>query len=44
MTPRAAFWGQLEDPWEENLYFATWLQFMNLIEILEDNIQLNIIS
>ena len=42
--PRAASVGQLEDPWEENLYFATWLLFPNLVEILEDNIQLIILS
>ena len=42
--PRAASGGQLEDPWEENLYFATWLLFPNLVEILEDNIQLIVLS
>ena len=44
MIPRAASGGQLEDPWEENLYFATWLLFPNLVEILEDNIQLIVLS
>ena len=43
--PKGCLWGgQLEDPWEENLYFATWLLFPNLVEILEDNIQLIILS
>lgn len=29
---------------KKNLYFATWLRFPNLVEILEANIQINIIS
>lgn len=41
--PKAAFLGQLEEPWKENLYFATWHRFPNLVEILEENIQINII-
>lgn len=44
VLPGAAFGGQLKDPWKENLCFATWLWFPNLVEILEENVQLNIIS